>query len=62
MAGRSGLGVPENGGASPFESRGTTVWAWFDLTYYDGLLTFAQGCYRGAGPVVFCGERLPRVR
>ena len=40
---------------------GVTVWAWFDHAYYDGLWTFALGCYRGQGPVTFCGAVLPRV-
>lgn len=42
-------------------NRGVTVHAWFDFTYYDGLLSFAQGCYSGQGPVVWMGQPLPEV-
>lgn len=41
--------------------RGVTVWVWLDHIYYDGLLTFQQGCYRGQGPVKWIEQELPRV-
>jgi hypothetical protein len=43
------------------QPRGVTVYAWLDYIYYDGLLTFAQGCYSGQGPVFWMGEPLPKV-
>jgi hypothetical protein len=46
---------------SAAQPRGVTVHAWLDFIYYDGLLSFAQGCYAGQGPVVWMGEPLPRV-
>lgn len=47
--------------SSVARNRGVTVHAWFDFTYYDGLLSFAQGCYSGQGPVVWMGQPLPEV-
>lgn len=43
------------------KSPGQTIHVWLDLTYYDGLWTFARGCKTGDAPVVWCGEDLPTV-
>jgi hypothetical protein len=50
-----------DGTPSAARNLGVTVNAWFDHIYYDGLLTFAQGCYVGQGPVVWMGQELPRI-